>query len=71
MEEAELTEASEERLMADVLLRGVPGRDRGSLWWVRFSPTPLPPPPGDAGADISPPPALDMPLWVYMGSVDA
>lgn len=68
MDEAELTDASEERLTAEVLLRGVPGRERGSLWCVRLSPTP--PPPGDAGADLSPPPpplALVTPLWFFLG----
>lgn len=47
VDEAELTEASEERLMTEALLSGVPGKDRESLCCVRLSAAPL----GEDGAD--------------------
>ena len=34
VEEAELTDASEDRLIADELLSGVPGREIGSIWLI-------------------------------------
>lgn len=49
VDDAELTEASDDLLITEALLRGVPGRDSESLWWVRDENPPL----GDAGTPLS------------------
>lgn len=49
VDEAELTDASDDLLIAEALLKGVPGRETESLWWLRFNAAPL----GEAGTDTS------------------
>ena len=47
VDDAELTEASDDLLIADALLRGVPGRERDSFCWLSVETAP---PLGEGGA---------------------